>query len=115
VVGRAVPQAVQAAGIGAGEAPWVGHLAKVFIDDQRAAREAHVALVRWDQARAADQRAQAVLADPARLGGFDTAAYRAAIFPLSHLHVAFRGLPHLGSLFPPPADAAPAARWRATG
>jgi hypothetical protein len=102
VVGRAVPPAVEAAGIGPGEASWVGHLAKLFLDDARASREAQIALVRWEHARAVDTRAEAVDAQPALLPGFDLAAYRAAIFPLSHLHVTFQGIPRLHDLFPKP-------------
>ncbi|MDB5102113.1 MAG: hypothetical protein JWM80_6534 [Cyanobacteria bacterium RYN_339] len=114
VVGRAVPPAIQAAGIGQAEAPWVGHLAKAFLDDQRASREAQIALVRWENARAVDDRAGKVgealaQSPPDRvkplLAAFDLAAYRAAIFPLSHLHVTFQGIPRLHELFPKPPDA----------
>ena len=55
------------------------------------------------QTAAAPRRAQL-------LANFETPRYYAALHPLRHLHVTFRGLPHLEALFPPPEGAVEATR-----
>jgi hypothetical protein len=85
-------------------------LTMLLYEDDQAVRRVHVALTGWNEAEAL--HADAVLVDralaeePASPGPtadlFDVGRYRAALFPVSHLHVAFAPFPWLRDLFPAP-------------
>lgn len=101
----------QAQGLPPASMKWLPHLAKLFYSDMNATQKAHMAVVQWGEAQTLygdAQLLQSALASapPERvkrlLDSFNTGKLRAAIFPLSHLHMSFRGIPHLESIFPPP-------------
>ena len=107
--------AAQAAGVPQPQMLWLPLLVKLFYTDMTAVQRAHMALVQWDQALKMHTDAGRVQSEMttepagkhrALLDSFHLGKYRAAIYPLSHLHVSFKGLPHLSELFPPPAPQA---------
>jgi hypothetical protein len=107
----ALAPGAERAGIGAPLRPWLPLLARLFWADLGATRHAHQAVVQWKRARELGEAAEKVdglLAQapppshPALLRAVDVPHLRAAVYPLSHLHLRFRGVPHLSALFPPP-------------
>lgn len=102
----------QAQGLSPASMKWLPHLAKLFYEDMGATQKAHMAVVQWGDAQALYGDAQLLRsalasAPPERsrrlLDAFNTGKLRAAIFPLSHLHMSFRGVQHLETIFPPPS------------
>ena len=88
-------------------------MVKLFDGSPDAVRRVHPAIVQWQQAQALSAEAdvlvgalRATQADARRghalLQDFETGKYRAAVYPLTHLHLTFKGLPYVGDLFPPP-------------
>jgi hypothetical protein len=106
-----IPEAGEAAGFSAAQVGWLFHLADLFTADMKAMQAAHMATVQWGQARALLGEAETVretmkAAPPAKsvalLKEFNLGRFRASVFPLSHLHLSFRGMPLLQDLFPEP-------------
>lgn len=102
----------QAQGLPQANMKWLPHLAKLFYDDMHATQKAHMAVVQWGDAQTLFSDAQLLQsalasAPPDRtqrlLDNFNTGKLRASIFPLSHLHMSFRGIKHLETIFPPPS------------
>ena len=115
-VKREMPVAMFRAKLPPDAAHWVPPITKLFHENAEATRRAHVVLTHWEGARSACDEAEVLRlaidrAAPHQAVGmlreFDLARYKAAIHPLKHVHVSFRGLPHLSVLFPPPPDARP--------
>lgn len=93
-------------------ADWLEPVAELFYDDMGATRVAHGAVVQWQQACTLHQDADLLVTSlestprerhRTLLGHFNLGQYRAAVYPISHLHVTFKGVPLLSALFPPPA------------
>lgn len=91
--------------------PWLPILAQLFLADRDATRKTHQAITQWKQARELHHHADRVEAQlaqappvshPALLRSFDAPRMRASVYPLSHLHLHFQGVPHLSTIFPPP-------------
>lgn len=102
----------QAQGLPPASMKWLPHLAKLFYDDMGATQKGHMAVVQWTEAQSLYGDAQLLRsalsqAPPERarrlLDSFNLGKLRAAIFPLSHLHMSFRGVKHLETIFPPPS------------
>lgn len=100
----------QSAGFDPSQRGWLPPLTKLVYEQPTATQAVHMAVVQWQETRALDVQAdllEAALetAEPARKGtllaSFDAGKYRAAAFPLGHLHLRFRGQPPLDTLFPP--------------
>ena len=107
----ALSPGAERAGVSPPLRPWLPLLAQLFLSDMAATRKTHQAVTQWRQARELGQQAERVdgqlaaappVSHPALLRSVDHARLRAAVYPLSHLHVHFRGVPHLSTLFPPP-------------
>jgi hypothetical protein len=101
----------EAAGIPAPHLPWLPPITQLLYQDMGAVQKAHMAIVQWSDTRRlhgeADTLRRALDGLPpgpqaARLGAFDLGRYRSAVYPVSHLHVSFRGLSPLGEFFPAP-------------
>jgi hypothetical protein len=99
-------QGLQPAQIG-----WALMLAELFFHEARAVQVAHTAVTQWQQARIQLAEAKELLGEvleapePRRmplLDKFHVGKFKATAFPLSHLHLTFRGLSPLQELFPPP-------------
>jgi hypothetical protein len=93
---------------------WVAPLIRLFHDHPPVRRPAKVATTQWQQAHALKRQAEELAAlakeaGPEALQGLQAGKLRGAVMPLGHLHVTFKGIPHLQALFPPPsrADEAP--------
>lgn len=106
-----IPEAGEAAGFSSAQIGWLYHLADLFTADSRATQSAHVAIVQWGQARVLLGEAQLVKETMASgpphksvmlLKEFNLGRFRAAAFPLSHLHLSFKGVNLLQDLFPEP-------------
>ena len=91
--------------------PWLPLLAQLYLSNMEATRKTHQAVTQWRQARGLGAQADKVdnllahappASHAALLGSVDAARLRAAVYPLSHLHVHFRGVPHMSTLFPAP-------------
>lgn len=104
------PNAV-AAGIPEPHMPWLPPLTKLMYQNMSAVQKAHMALVQWGDARRMHAEAEqltTVIADApeprqeSMLASFDLGKYRAAVYPISHLHVSFQGLSPLSDFFPAP-------------
>jgi hypothetical protein len=102
----------QAQGLPPASLKWLPHLAKLFYEDMGAVQKGHMAVVQWVEAQSLFGDAQLLQsalssAPPDRvkrlLDSFNVGKLRAAIFPLSHLHISFRGVKHLETIFPPPS------------
>lgn len=87
-------------------AAWLLPLAKLFYMDAMATQRAHGAVVQWGQAQEARKVAETMATRPDALGEFNVGRYRAAVLPLTHLHLTFRGVRVLQELFPMPPDGA---------
>lgn len=90
---------------------WVAPLAHLFVDDAQAQKSTHMVLAQWDAARERYDEAQVFLTalthasagTAARLlAEFNTGPLRAAMAPLTRLHVQFGGMRHLQDFFPAP-------------
>jgi hypothetical protein len=110
VTKRLKPNAV-AAGIPEPHLPWLPPFTKLFYQNMAAVQKAHMAIVQWSETRAMHERADALRAGleatPAPRQGplletFDLGKYRAAVYPISHLHVSFAGVSPLQDFFPSP-------------
>lgn len=104
------PNAV-AAGIPEPHLPWLPPFTKLFYQNMAAVQKAHMAIVQWSETRAMHERADALRAglettpatrQGAMLEAFDLGKYRAAVYPISHLHVSFAGVSPLQDFFPSP-------------
>lgn len=102
-----------AAGLSKGHLLWLAHLTRLFYDDTTATQRAHVAVSQWDEAQGLQGDAELLRATLATtssarqldlLGRFNVGKFRAAALPLSHLHLTFKGIPHLQDMFPVPGD-----------
>ena len=107
-----IPKAGEAAGFSSAQIGWLFHLADLYTADARALQVAHMALVQWGQARVllgeAEMVRETMLSSPPAksvqlLKAFNLGRFRASVFPLSHLHLSFRGITLLQDLFPEPA------------
>ena len=107
-----IPEAGEAAGFSSAQVGWLFHLADLYTADARAMQAAHMAIVQWGQARVLLGEAEVVretmLNSPptksvALLKEFNLGRFRASVFPLSHLHLSFRGITLLQDLFPEPS------------
>lgn len=107
-----IPIAGEAAGFSSAQVGWLFHLADLFTTDARAMQAAHMAIVQWGQARVLLGEAETVrktmeTAPPQKsaelLRTFNLGRFRASVFPLSHLHLTFKGLALLQDLFPEPS------------
>lgn len=106
-----LPRAGEEAGFSSAQVGWLFHLADLYTSDPRAMQVAHMAIVQWSQARVLLGEAEMVRrtmenAPPAKsimlLREFNLGQFRASVFPLSHLHLSFRGISLLQDLFPEP-------------
>jgi hypothetical protein len=97
-----VTQGLQSAGVAAGvpqaQLPWLSTLSKLYYSDMTAVQKTHMALTQWEETRTLHADAELLTdalatAEPARmpvlLGHFDLPRYRAAAYPISHLHLTF--------------------------
>ncbi len=99
-----------AAGVPAPQMGFMPPLATLLHGDMTAAQRVHVALTQWGEATTvhadAERVAESLLAATSgrcsALEAFDLGRYRAAIFPVSHLHLSFAPYPWLRDLFPSP-------------
>jgi len=112
VLGSFNPPSPLAEGIDPPLRPWLPLLAKLFYTEIPVARDALLALQQWQQARQLHREAEQVAATLAKvpeqvrpqiLAGFNAGRLRGAAYALSHLHARFKGVTHLGVLFPPPS------------
>ncbi len=112
LVEPALMPAAEQAGVIPPLRPWLPLLAQLFLSDAEATRKTHQAVTQWKQARQVNQHAEKVdgliaqsapVSHAALLGSVDNARLRAAVYPLSHLHLHFKGVPHMSTLFPPPS------------
>lgn len=112
-VTAALRPSAEAAGVAPSQFPWLTVLAKLYYQDLAAVQKTHVAITQWQEASGLHDEAQLLVstlasAEPAHaprlLAQFDLPRYRAATYPISHLHVAFKGIGHLQTFFPPPAS-----------
>jgi hypothetical protein len=101
----------EAAGIPAPHLPWLPPITQLLYQDMGAVQKAHVAIVQWSDTRRLHGQAETLRGEltglapgrqAARLGAFDLGRYRAAVYPVSHLHVSFQGLSPLAEFFPAP-------------
>ncbi|MDB5099052.1 MAG: hypothetical protein JWM80_3473 [Cyanobacteria bacterium RYN_339] len=106
-----VPDQGPSQGLQPAQIGWALLLAELFFKEARAVQVAHMAVTQWQQARIqlaearellvdvdeAPEARRAPMMDKVHLGKF-----KAAAFPLSHLHLTFRGMSPLQELFPPP-------------
>jgi hypothetical protein len=106
-----VPDMGPQAGLQPAQIGWALMLAELFYQEARAVQVAQIAVTQWQQARIQLAEAQELKAeveaapDPRRgplLDQFHVGKFKATAFPLSHLHLTFRGLSPLQELFPPP-------------
>jgi hypothetical protein len=111
-VARTMPTAAEAEQVPASLQEWLLPLARLFLENRRAARDAQVAVVQWQQAKprlvmAESMRDAFIAAPPDRyahvVNTADSGPLRAAVLPLNHLHLTFRDVPLLRDLFPAPA------------
>lgn len=107
-----IPIAGEAAGFSSAQIGWLFHLADLYTSDPRAMQVAHMAIVQWGQARALLGEAETVRRTMANapaqksaelLRTFNLGRFRASVFPLSHLHMSFKGIALLQDLFPDPS------------
>ncbi len=106
-----IPAAGEAAGFSSAQVGWLFHLADLYTSDPLAMQAAHMAIVQWSQARVLLGEAELVRRTmenaPAKsvqlLKEFNLGRFRASVFPLSHLHLSFRGITLLQDLFPEPS------------
>lgn len=112
-VERELPEVGPRAGLAAAQVGWALMLAELFYREARAVQAAHIALTQWRQARlmlveARELQARMEVAPPpvrrAFLGEFHVGKFKATAFPLSHLHLSFRGMSPLQEMFPPPSQ-----------
>ena len=117
-VKRTLHPAALAAGVAEPQLPFLPPLVKLFFADDAAVRRVQPAIVQWRGVQATTVEAEVLRsalrgAGPARaealLAAFETGRYRAALYPLTHLHLTFRGVPLVSELFPMPADPGGAA------
>lgn len=105
-----IPEAGEAAGFSPAQVGWLFHLADLYTVDPRAMQAAHMVIVQWGQARVllgeAEMVRRTLESAPAKsvhlLREFNLGRFRASVFPLSHLHLSFKGIPLLQDLFPEP-------------
>jgi hypothetical protein len=110
-VERDIPDAGIAAGLQPSQVGWALMLAELFLREARAVQVAHMAITQWRQAcsllveaRELKSRADKV-GEASRAGvlaAFHVGKFKATAFPLSHLHLTFKGFSPLQDLFPPP-------------
>ncbi len=102
-----------AAGVAAPQMAFLPPLVKLFYADDTAVRRVHPALVQWQGVQATTAEAEVLRGalrsvegdrGEALVQAFETGKYRAAIYPLTHLHLSFKGVPLVSELFPVPAD-----------
>lgn len=102
------------AGVPDAQMGYLPPMVKLFDGSMDAVRRVHPALVQWQEVQSMSAEAEVLIgalratrADTLRgrqlLDEFETGKYRAAVYPLTHLHLTFKGLPHVADLFPPPA------------
>ena len=110
-VERHLPEAAPRAGVAPAQLAFALMTAELFYRDDRAVQLAHTALTQWRQARMLLFEARELqtkldnATSPSQLmaiGHFHVGKFKATAFPLSHLHMSFRGLVPLQELFPPP-------------
>lgn len=101
----------QAAGVPGPQQSFLPPLVRLFLAQPDAVRRVGPAIGQWRGVQALNAEAEVLrlalrTAPPARIGelvgAFETGRYRAAVHPLSHLHITFRGLPVASELFPSP-------------
>jgi hypothetical protein len=106
-----VPEQGPQQGLQPAQIGWALLLAELFFKEARAVQAAHMAVTQWQQARIQLAEAQELrsavneAAEPRKmpmLDGFHVGKFKATAFPLSHLHLTFRGMSPLAELFPPP-------------
>ncbi|MNS55066.1 hypothetical protein D3C72_878920 [compost metagenome] len=111
VVTKALKPNAVAAGIPEPHLPWLPPFTKLFYQNMAAVQKAHMAIVQWSETRTMHERADALRAglaatpaprQGALLESFDLGKYRAAVYPISHLHVSFAGVSPLQDFFPSP-------------
>lgn len=112
VVVHALAPEREGAVIPPGQYEWLVPLAQVLLNNALAARDAQVAVTQLQQAEQRIEEANGTVAavDRAKPGPpraalvreADAGPLRAAALPLNHLHLTFRGVPLLSTLFPNP-------------
>jgi hypothetical protein len=111
-IAHGMPAAAAAEELPASLHEWLLPLARLFLENRRAARDAQVAVVQWQQAKprlvmAESMRDGIANAPPDRYAHLvetaDPGPLRAAVLPLNHLHLTFRDVPLMRDLFPSPA------------
>jgi hypothetical protein len=121
---RTLHPAGVAAGIAEPQLAFLPPLVKLFLADGDAVRRVHPALTQWRAVQTMATEADVLRgalrgAPPPRaaelVGAYETGKLRAAIYPLTHLHLTFQGLPIVSELFPVPPAGAAASGGRAPG
>jgi hypothetical protein len=106
-----IPEAGLGAGLQPSQVGWALMLAELFVREGRAVQVAHMAVTQWQQAcsllsEAQDLKARAEVVDEhvraSVYAQFHVGKFKATAFPLSHLHLTFKGFSPLQDLFPPP-------------